>query len=217
MNAYEKLAKKLSELGYIKEGEPISFILLRHNYWYSRFEDFGEISFDDYLEILELTDEVSKSSWPEDKISHDFSYCCGDNQAVTIAWATKDYHCEGEFPHLLYVSNQSKTIQKVYFMIERHYCDVKISGAWTTDLIPEMRKRIVEDFKIQSVIDYPEYDEYEIEMPEMVEKAQHWLATVSPSAKFIKEYFSKNKFLEISQYFDVDKTVEFMEQLEQCK
>ena len=217
MNEYEKLAKKLSELGYVNEGEPISFIMLRQEYWYSRFEDFSEITFDDYQEILELIDEVSKSSWPEDKISHDFSYCCGDNQAVTLAWTTGDYHCEGECPHLLLVSNKSKTIQKVYFMIERHYCYVKISGAWTTDLIPELRKSVVEDFKVKSVTDYPEYDEYEIEMPEIVEKAQHWLATVSPSAKFIKEYFSKNKFLEITQYFDVDKTVEFMEQLEQYK
>ena len=217
MNEYEKLAKKLSELGYIKEGEPISFIMLRQEYWYSRFEYFSEITWKDYQEILELVDEVSKSTWPEDKISHDFSYCCSDNQAVTIAWTTGDYHCEGEFPHLLLVSNKSKTIQKVYFMIERHYCDVKINGAWTTDLIPEFRKSVVEDFKVQSVTDYPGYDEYEIEMPEIVEKAQHWLATVSPSAKFIKEYFSKNKFLEITQYFDVDKTVEFMEQLEQYK
>ena len=80
-----------------------------------------------------------------------------------------------------------------------------------------MRKAVTEDFHVQCVTDYPTYDEYEIEMPEIIEKAQHWLETVSPSAKFIKEYFSKNKFLEITQYFDVDKTVEFMEQLEQYK
>lgn len=217
MNEYEKLAKKLSELGYIKESEPISFILLREEYWYSEYSDFNNITWEDYQEIVELIDEVSKSTWTEDKISHDFSYCCNDNTAVYIPYVTGDYHCEGHFPHLLFVSNKDKSIQKVYFMIAEHECDVKMDGGWRQDLIPELRKTIAEDFHVQRFTDYPIYDEFEIEMPEIVEKAQHWLATVSPSAKFIKEYFSKNNFLEITQYFDVDKTVEFMEQLEQYK